>query len=209
MISSGDNILKDIALRLVSELMKNSRRSDRELAKALGVSQPTVSRMLAKLEKEGVIKEYTVIPDFQKLGYAIVAITFGRLKEQFRKPEMLDEARRKFVESFNDEAFEVILDERGIGLGYDGVIVSLHRNYSEYLTFKNWVAQMPFLDMQKLNSFLIDLNDEVHHRYLTFSFLAKHLTQTPNRKDPDARTKAECPNSGTRYGTQRVRCVIL
>jgi DNA-binding Lrp family transcriptional regulator len=43
------------------------------------VSQPTVSRMLARLEKKGVIREYTVMPDFQKLGYSVVAIMFGRL----------------------------------------------------------------------------------------------------------------------------------
>jgi hypothetical protein len=40
--------------------MKGSRRSDRELAKALRVSQPTM------------------IPDFSKLGVEIVAITFGQ-----------------------------------------------------------------------------------------------------------------------------------
>jgi DNA-binding Lrp family transcriptional regulator len=43
--------------------MKNSRRSDRQLAKALGVSQPTVSRTLERLEKQGMIREYTVIPN--------------------------------------------------------------------------------------------------------------------------------------------------
>jgi DNA-binding Lrp family transcriptional regulator len=36
--------MKDIELKLISELMLDSRRSDRELAKVLGVSQPTVSR---------------------------------------------------------------------------------------------------------------------------------------------------------------------
>ncbi len=44
--------MKDVEFRLVSELMKNSRRSDRELARVLGISQPTVSRMLRKLKKE-------------------------------------------------------------------------------------------------------------------------------------------------------------
>ena len=39
-----DGILKDVELKLFSELMKNSRRSDRELAKVIGVSQPTVTR---------------------------------------------------------------------------------------------------------------------------------------------------------------------
>jgi len=64
-LKTGEKSLKDIELKIVSELMKNSRRSDRELAKTIGVSQPTVSRIIGKLEKEGVLKEYTVIPDFQ------------------------------------------------------------------------------------------------------------------------------------------------
>jgi DNA-binding Lrp family transcriptional regulator len=177
MISFGDFGLKDVELKLVSELMKNGRRSDRELAKAIGVSQPTVTRTRAKLEKDGVIREYTVIPDFQKLGYELVAITLGHVKEEFRAPELLDDARRKFIQSFNQEAFEVVLDERGMGMGYDGIIVSFHRNYTEYVKFKEWLKRMPFIDTQKLDSFLIDLNDEVHHRYLTFSYLAKDLMQ--------------------------------
>ena len=174
--------MKETELKLVSELMKNSRRSDRELAKAMGVSQPTVSRIIKKLEKEGVLREYTVIPDFQKLGYNLVAVTLGSVKEEFRKPEMLDEARRKFIKSFDDSAFEVILDERGIGMGYDGIIVSFHRSYSEYADFKNWIAQMPFINARRLDSFLLDLNDKVHHRNLTFSYLAKHLLQ-PRRQN--------------------------
>ena len=67
--------MKDTELKLVSELMKNSRRSDRELARLIGVSQPTVSRMIKNLEKEGIIQEYTMIPDMIKLGIEIVAIT--------------------------------------------------------------------------------------------------------------------------------------
>ena len=42
---------------------------NRELARSPGVSQPTVSRIIKKLESKGIIKEYTMLPDFQKLGY--------------------------------------------------------------------------------------------------------------------------------------------
>ncbi len=175
--------MKDVELKLISELMKNSRRSDKQLAKAIGVSQPTVGRMLKRFQKDGVIREFTIMPDFQKLGYSLAAITFGRVKENFREPKMLDEARRKFIQSFNEEAFEVILDEKGMGLGYDGIIVSFHRNYSEYIDFKRWVAEMPFIDANRLDSFLIDLNDKAHHRYLTFSYLAKDLLQTSKQKE--------------------------
>jgi DNA-binding Lrp family transcriptional regulator len=129
--------MKEIELKLISELMKNSRRSDRELAKAIGTSQPTVSRMISRLEKEGVVREYTVISDFQKLGYGLAALTFGRVRDEYRRPEMFDETRRKFIRSFNETVFEVILDERGRGMEYDGVIVSFHRSYSEYADFKD------------------------------------------------------------------------
>ena len=177
--------MKEIELKLVSELMKNSRRSDRQLARAIGTSQPTVSRMISRLEKEGVVKEYTIIPDFQKLGYTLAAITLGRVKDEFRKPEVLDEIRREFIKNFNETALEVILDERGRGMEYDGIIVSFHRSYSEYADFKRWMKQMPFIDASKLDSFLIDLNDKVHHRYLTFSYLAKHVMQTPKNSNKD------------------------
>ncbi len=36
--------LKPIDYKILFELMKDSHRSDRQLAKALGVSQPTVTR---------------------------------------------------------------------------------------------------------------------------------------------------------------------
>ncbi len=74
--------IKDVELRLISELMKNSRRSDRELAKAIDVSQPTVSRMIKKLESEDIIKEYAMIPDFHKLEFEILAITFFNVEKE-------------------------------------------------------------------------------------------------------------------------------
>ena len=63
--------MRKIEWKLISELMKNSRRSDRDLAKVIGKSQPTVTRTRTRLEKQGYIKEYTMLPDFQKLGFEI------------------------------------------------------------------------------------------------------------------------------------------
>lgn len=52
--------MKEFELKLISELMKNSRRSDRDLAKAIGSSQPTVTRNRHRLEQQGIIKQYTI-----------------------------------------------------------------------------------------------------------------------------------------------------
>jgi len=41
-------------LKLLFALIKNSKRSDRDLAKILGFSQPTVTRLRKALEKEAI-----------------------------------------------------------------------------------------------------------------------------------------------------------
>jgi DNA-binding Lrp family transcriptional regulator len=174
--------MKDVELKIVSELMKNSRRSDREIAKAIGVSQPTASRTIAKLEKEGVLREYTVIPDFRKLGYSLVAITLAKVREELRVPEKINDARREFVKNFDDMSVEIILNVAGMGMGYDGAIISFHRSYSEYVDFRRRLMQMPFVDSSRFDSFIIDLNDKRHHRHLTFSFMLKHVLQAPQKK---------------------------
>ena len=73
--------MKDVELRLFAELIKNSRRSDRELARELGTSQPTITRIRSKLEKEGKIREYTMIPDYVSLGFQMMSITFFTLTQ--------------------------------------------------------------------------------------------------------------------------------
>ena len=167
--------LKEIELRLVAELLKDSHRSDRELAKALGVSQPTISRLTGRLRKMGVIREYTIIPDFNKLGFQLCAFTFA----DFVTPSD-SEAMRKLIEEYGKRLSEIpqaVMIERGLGEDASGVVISLHKSYSDYSSFQNWMKQ--FIPQSKfvLHSFLIDLNDQIHYRYLTFSTLARHLLE--------------------------------
>jgi DNA-binding Lrp family transcriptional regulator len=163
--------MKKVELKLISELMKNSRRSDRDLAKAIGISQPTVTRIRNKLEKEGYIKEYTVMLDFSKIGYKIMAITFA-LSRALEEKEA-ERARKALADGVKDKQFEFIMLERGYGLGFDGVVISLHKDYSSYLKVLEWLRQFDFLEVRKINSFLINLEDDVRYRPLTFSTLAK------------------------------------
>lgn len=170
--------MKGVWLRLVSELMKNSRRSDRELAKAVGVSQPTVSRLLQKLDEEGYIKEYTMIPDFGKLGYEIMAFTFVKMK-QLTQEELL-KARARAVEDMKQAPSEIVLFERGMGAECDGVFVSLHKDYTSYLQLRDRTKEYTFLE--SCNSFLINLKDDLHYRSLTLSTLADHILENGEEK---------------------------
>jgi DNA-binding Lrp family transcriptional regulator len=173
-------LMKNIERKLVSELMKNCRRSDRQLAKALGVSQPTVTRTLHKLEKEGIIKEYTIVPDFRKLGYTLLAVTFVKLKQYLSQDE-IEKARESARVSIKSNLNFFML-ERGIGMGYDGVFFSYHEDYTSFTEHKKWLTQFDFLKISDIQSFLIDLEDKVHYRSLTFSTLAKHLLELHEQK---------------------------
>jgi DNA-binding Lrp family transcriptional regulator len=169
---------KDTSLKLISELMKNSRRSDRELAKVVGVSQPTVSRLISKLEKEGFIKEYTMIPDFRKLGYELVALTFVRLRNL--TPEELEKARQRTRTDMETAPPEIVWFEKGMGAGSDGVLASFHKDYASYLKLRERMKAYPFIESSE--SFLINLKGEIHYRPLTFSTLADHIMGLAERE---------------------------
>ena len=167
--------MKDVELRLISELMKNSRRSDRELAKVLEISQPTVTRTRCKLEKEGYLKEYTVIPDFSKLGFQLASFILIKLKSGLSK-ESIREARQISMKDMAKRApDEIVLFERGMGREYTGVLVSLHESYSDYGRLLARMKEYPFVDTSATLSFLVDLNDRVQYRPFTFSTLAKRI----------------------------------
>jgi DNA-binding Lrp family transcriptional regulator len=170
------NGLKESELKLIGELLENSCRSDRELAKALGTSQPTVSRIKAKLNKEGYISEYTVIPNFNKIGYHIFALTFFTWKKGISTLEM-EEARKYALEKSSSVPNNIVLIERGVGLGFDSFMASFHRDYTSYAKLVEEMKTSPYLDVSKMESFLVNLDDKIHYRYLTFSTLAKHLLE--------------------------------
>jgi len=165
--------VKDIRLKLLSELMKNSKTSDRELAVKLGVSQPTVSRIRAKLEKEGYIKEYTLVPDFRKLGFEIMAVTLVKLKRQLTEEEL--DKIWKFSEGFlKKNPFAYMMAADGNGLGYDRVVISLHKDYADFVRFVKATREVPFAELGAFDSFMISLASK-HYQPLTFSIVANYL----------------------------------
>jgi len=171
--------MRDVQSRILSELMKNSRRSDRELAKAAGVSQPTVSRMISKLEKEGYIREYAMVPNFRKLGFELISFIFVKLKK--RDSETIEKLRKNIQQKHIGKTLAPLLVMNGIGSGMNGdvVIVTLHRNYSEYTQAVALARSHPFVDVDLTASFLVSLEDKEHFQELTFSAIAKYLANNP------------------------------
>ncbi len=67
--------LDDIDKKLLKELLIDSKRSFRELAKSIGVSAATVINHVQRLESGGVIQDYTVRLDHERLGYELTVVT--------------------------------------------------------------------------------------------------------------------------------------
>jgi DNA-binding Lrp family transcriptional regulator len=176
--------MKDIELKLASELMKNARRSDRELSKTLEVSQPTITRLRTKLEKEEYFREYTMIPDFAKLGFEVMAVTFSRWKKTLTKEEYTsvikagNELERK-------EGLSIIIVARGIGLNYDLMIISIHETYSAFREMIRILKQLPLFDVAEIQSFLVDLTEESRYGPLTFSALSSYLLKRLEKKNKE------------------------
>lgn len=62
---------KDLAI--LEELKKDSRRSTNQIAKTLGIPRATVHERIKKMVQKGVIKGFTVISDYGKLGMPVTA----------------------------------------------------------------------------------------------------------------------------------------
>ena len=60
--------------KILKNLMVDARLSARQLALKLGMSTVTILSRIKKLEKEKIIKGYTVFIDHEKLGYDLTAI---------------------------------------------------------------------------------------------------------------------------------------
>jgi Lrp/AsnC family transcriptional regulator, leucine-responsive regulatory protein len=77
---------------LINALMEDSRRSLKALAQVSGLSAPSVSERLRRLEERGVLRGYTVEVDPRAFGYQLQAIV--RIRPL---PGQLQEVERQII----------------------------------------------------------------------------------------------------------------
>jgi len=109
------------------ELIKNSKKSDREIAKKLKISQPTVTRIRKKLEKSA-IKTYTTVPILPEIGINLISFNFGTC----HNPRKVVELCLKQIVKTDPK---VLFRASGEGMGKTCLIVALHKDYRDYVNF--------------------------------------------------------------------------
>ena len=127
--------LDDIDKKILAELLADSKRSYRDIARAVGVSASTVINHINRLESAGVIKDYTVRLDFERLGFELTVITEmtvsrGKLLETQREI-----AKMPYVCGVYDVTGEI-----------DSIVIAKFRNRRELSEFPKDLLSMPYVE---------------------------------------------------------------
>ncbi len=163
--------MKSTDFQIIWELMKDSRRSDGRLARVLGVSQPTVTRKRANLERN-VIEGYTAVPKFDAIGFEIVAFTFVKSQLKYAQREEKTDAGGKAREWIMKQP-NCVLALNGEGMGWDDMCISFHKDYSDYMEFKRRMTS-EFSDwIQECQSFIAETSQKGVIKPFHFKYLAQ------------------------------------
>ncbi|MCK5593801.1 MAG: Lrp/AsnC family transcriptional regulator [Candidatus Aenigmarchaeota archaeon] len=123
-------MLKKKEKAVLLKLIKNGRKTDKQIAKELDTTQPTVTRIRQKLEREKNILEYHARPSFKKIGLNIIIITFMQWADYSKKEELA-----KFIKDMKTNK-NILCFARGNGLsGRTAVFISAHKDMKCYEDF--------------------------------------------------------------------------
>lgn len=154
---------KENLVKLLFELVKNSKRSDRDLAKILGISQPTVTRLRKELEKEA-IQQYTIIPNLSYMEFDIVAFIF------FRSKELVHPLWDKGSEWAKAQP-NVVFVSTGQGMDSDAIMVSVHQNYADFVKFYHIFRRDWGKYLEDFKIFIMSIAGSIVMKRFAFNYL--------------------------------------
>jgi DNA-binding Lrp family transcriptional regulator len=141
--------LDDIDRKLLGELLKDSKRSYRELAKAIGVSAATVINHVQRLESAGVIKDYSIRLDHERLGYELTVIT----EITVSKGKLL-ETEEEIAKISNACA---VYDVTGLT---DAMVVAKFKSRSDLSEFTKKLLAMPYVERTNTHVVLTTMKED-------------------------------------------------
>jgi Lrp/AsnC family leucine-responsive transcriptional regulator len=87
-------MIDEIDVKIIEILQKDGRTKRNELAEAVGLSLPSVSDRLRKLEESGIITGYFATVDHKKLGKDITAFIFVTMDSSKHYAAFLEHAKQ-------------------------------------------------------------------------------------------------------------------
>ncbi len=142
--------IDEIDRKILNELLRDSRRSYRSIARRAGISVGTVLSRIRRLEKIGVIKGYSAILDHEKLGYQLtvvaeITVSKGKLLE-------MEEAIGKLPNTC------AVYDVTGLT---DALVIAKFHNREELSKFTKGLLSMPFVDRTNTHMVLTTVKEDL------------------------------------------------
>jgi DNA-binding Lrp family transcriptional regulator len=127
--------ISDLDQQIIKEMQRDGRISISELAKSVNLSVPATHVHVKKLEKEGYIRRYTAVVDYEKLGYDLKC--FLQVTLQWHQTPQLEA-----VMSATGEMPEVLECYKVTG-EFDFLLKVILRNHRELDQFINKIGRIP------------------------------------------------------------------
>lgn len=148
--SSGRPAIDDLDLKILRNLLADGRMSFRELASNLGVSTTTVAARVSRLQAAKVIRGYSAMVDFQRLGYELTVVT-EILVSKGKLLEMEQEiAKVPGVVAVYDVTGEI-----------DAIVISKCRDREELSRFTKGLLSMHFVERTNSHVVLTTVKEDL------------------------------------------------
>ena len=127
--------ISEVDKRIINALIKNPRKSYRELAKEAKVSVATISNKLKELTKKGILKGYSSLIDYDFIGYGIHVIINIRVSQ----------GQEKVVEKrlFSSPNVTSIYDLTG---DFDIMVIARFKNRRELDSYLKSIQKYEFVE---------------------------------------------------------------
>jgi len=135
--------------KIVAVLNDNSRLSFREIAQRVGVSVATALNRVRQLEKDGVIRKYTVLLDYEKIGYEVGVVINIRVS----KGRLLDVEKKIAA----DPHVVALYDVTG---AFDVIVVAHFKNRRTLDTFLKKIQTFDFVERTETVLILNEMKSE-------------------------------------------------
>lgn len=149
MSRTGRMSIDTVDEKILSELLRDCRRSYRAIARKAGTSVGTILTRIRRMEKSGVIKGYTAILDHEKLDYQLtviaeITVSRGKLLE-------MEEAISKLPNTC------AVYDVTGLT---DALVIAKFHDREELSKFTKSLLAMPFVDRTNTHIVLTTVKED-------------------------------------------------
>jgi DNA-binding Lrp family transcriptional regulator len=147
----NSKIIDDIDKKILNILQEDSRQSLRSIAEKLGKPVSTIHERIRRLLEKDVLRKYTVLIDYEKLGYTVKALVLMNVDGK----HIID------VERYISQHPNV-LTVYDITGEFDVAVIAVFKEIRELDSFIKWVLQNPYVKQTRTSIVFRTIKENIH-----------------------------------------------